>query len=104
MDFSTRVEVSLSLKNEKWKWTFFVARKQSEYFGLAIGFVIVAGGFAAGGVSGGAFNPAVAIGLDVSSAGQGTRRCGMRAASHRDTPRCGLRAAAHRDPSRDSAA
>merc|ERR1719352_746311 len=31
-------------------------------------FVIVAGGFAGGGVSGGAFNPAVAIGLDVSSA------------------------------------
>jgi aquaporin Z len=49
--------------------------KQSEYFGLAIGFVIVAGGFAAGGVSGGAFNPAVAIGLDVSSAGQGMEWC-----------------------------
>jgi len=47
----------------------------SEYFGLAIGFVIVAGGFAGGGVSGGAFNPAVAIGLDVSSAGQGVEWC-----------------------------
>jgi aquaporin Z len=49
--------------------------KSSEYFGLAIGFVIVAGGFAGGGVSGGAFNPAVAIGLDVSSAGQGMEWC-----------------------------
>ena len=36
---------------------------------FAIGFVIVAGGYAAGWISGGAFNPAVAIGLDVASAG-----------------------------------
>ena len=41
----------------------------NEYFGLAIGFVIVAGGYAAGWISGGAFNPAVAIGIDVASAG-----------------------------------
>ena len=39
------------------------------YFGLAIGFVIVAGGYGAGWISGGAFNPAVAIGIDVASAG-----------------------------------
>jgi len=52
-----------------------VEKKGYEYFGLAIGFVIVAGGFAGGGVSGGAFNPAVAIGLDVSSAGQGMEWC-----------------------------
>jgi aquaporin Z len=32
------------------------------FFGLAIGFTVVAGGFAVGGVSGGAFNPAVALG------------------------------------------
>merc|ERR1719207_503700 len=38
----------------------------NEYYGLAIGFVIVAGGYAAGGVSGGAFNPAVAFGIDVA--------------------------------------
>ena len=31
----------------------------NEYFGLAIGFVIVAGGYGAGWISGGAFNPAV---------------------------------------------
>merc|ERR1719183_2970636 len=42
----------------------------NEYFGLAIGFVIVAGGYAGGWISGGAFNPAVAIGIDVASAGQ----------------------------------
>merc|ERR1719214_512966 len=38
----------------------------SEYFPIAIGFVVVAGGYAAGGISGGAFNPAVAFGLDVA--------------------------------------
>merc|ERR1719502_1605922 len=43
----------------------------NEFFGLAIGFVIIAGGYAAGAISGGAFNPAVAFGVDVSSAGLG---------------------------------
>merc|ERR1719305_2057931 len=43
----------------------------NQYYGLAIGFVIVAGGYAGGGVSGGAFNPAVAFGIDVPSAGIG---------------------------------
>jgi aquaporin Z len=47
----------------------------NEYFGMAIGFVIVAGGYAAGWISGGAFNPAVAIGIDVASAGQGVYYC-----------------------------
>merc|ERR1719271_1497846 len=49
----------------------------NEYFGLAIGFVIVAGGYAAGWISGGAFNPAVAIGLDVASAGLGFGYCAL---------------------------
>merc|ERR1719172_187531 len=40
-----------------------------EWFGLAIGFVIVAGAYGAGAVSGGCFNPAVAIGIDVSGMG-----------------------------------
>ena len=43
----------------------------NQYFGLAIGFVIVAGGYAAGNISGGAFNPAVALGVDTASAGAG---------------------------------
>jgi len=43
----------------------------NQFYGLAIGFVIVAGGYAAGGISGGCFNPAVALGIDVSSAGLG---------------------------------
>jgi len=34
----------------------------NSYFGLAIGFTVVVGAFAVGDVSGGAFNPAVAIG------------------------------------------
>ena len=33
------------------------------YFGLAIGFTVMAGAYAGGPISGGAFNPAVAIGL-----------------------------------------
>merc|ERR1719352_1918838 len=40
----------------------------NHYYGLAIGFVIVAGAYGAGAVSGGCFNPAVAFGIDVSSA------------------------------------
>lgn len=35
------------------------------FFGLAIGFVIIAGAYGAGGVSGGAFNPAVTLGMDI---------------------------------------
>jgi aquaporin Z len=34
----------------------------NSFFGLAIGFTVVAGAFAVGGISGGAFNPAVALG------------------------------------------
>mmetsp|Transcript_62426 Transcript_62426/g.157972 ORF Transcript_62426/g.157972 Transcript_62426/m.157972 type:complete len:1101 (+) Transcript_62426:114-3416(+) len=41
----------------------------NQFFALAIGFVIVAGGYAVGGISGAAFNPAVAIALDVKHAG-----------------------------------
>jgi len=47
----------------------------SEYFPIAIGFVVVAGGYAAGGISGGAFNPAVAFGLDVATAKFGFYHC-----------------------------
>jgi aquaporin Z len=35
----------------------------NSYFGLAIGFTVTAGAYAAGSISGGAFNPAVAVGL-----------------------------------------
>lgn len=38
----------------------------NNFYGLAIGFTVVAGAFAVGGVSGGAFNPAVAIGAMVA--------------------------------------
>jgi aquaporin Z len=37
----------------------------NSYFGLAIGFTVMAGAFAVGGVSGGAFNPAVAVGASL---------------------------------------
>lgn len=38
------------------------ATEGNDYYGLAIGFTVLAGAFAAGPVSGGAFNPAVAVG------------------------------------------
>jgi len=41
---------------------------KNQFYGLAIGFVIIAGAYGAGAVSGGCFNPAVAFGIDVSSA------------------------------------
>ena len=39
------------------------ATSGNSFYGLAIGMTVMAGAFAVGGVSGGAFNPAVAIGL-----------------------------------------
>jgi aquaporin Z len=44
------------------------ATKGNSFFGLAIGFTVLVGAFAAGPVSGGAFNPAVAAGLSISAA------------------------------------
>ncbi|HEX2339229.1 MAG TPA: aquaporin [Vicinamibacterales bacterium] len=41
------------------------ATSGNSYFGLAIGFTVLAGAFAVGNVSGGAFNPAVAIGASI---------------------------------------
>jgi len=40
------------------------ATSGNEFYGLAIGFVIVAGAYGAGAVSGGCFNPAVALGIN----------------------------------------
>ena len=37
----------------------------NSYYGLAIGFTVLAGAYAVGAVSGGAFNPAVAVGITV---------------------------------------
>jgi aquaporin Z len=37
----------------------------NSFFGLAIGFTVLAGAFAVGGISGGAFNPAVSLGAAV---------------------------------------
>jgi aquaporin Z len=49
----------------------------NHYYGLSIGFVIIAGAYGAGAVSGGCFNPAVAIGIDVSSAHLGIGWCAV---------------------------
>jgi aquaporin Z len=43
----------------------------NQYFGLAIGFTVMAGAFAVGPISGAAFNPAVAIGLILMDAIKG---------------------------------
>jgi len=45
------------------------ATQPNHFYGLAIGFVIIAGAYGAGAVSGGCFNPAVAFGIDASSSG-----------------------------------
>ena len=37
----------------------------NSYFGLAIGFTVLAGAYAVGAISGGAFNPAVAVGVSL---------------------------------------
>jgi len=44
------------------------ANAGNQFYGLAIGFVVVAGAYGAGVVSGGCFNPAIAFGIDISSA------------------------------------
>ena len=41
----------------------------NSYFGLAIGFTVMAGAYAAGPISGGVFNPAVAIGITLLGLG-----------------------------------
>jgi aquaporin Z len=40
----------------------------NSYYGLAIGFTVMVGAFAGGGISGGAFNPAVGLGPNLSQA------------------------------------
>ncbi|CAK9079590.1 unnamed protein product [Durusdinium trenchii] len=47
------------------------ATEKNQYYGMAIAFSVVAGAYGAGAVSGGCFNPAVALGIDLSSAGLG---------------------------------
>lgn len=51
----------------------------NSYFGLAIGFTVLAGAYAAGPISGGAFNPAVALGpiLVETMAGEGRTLGGL---------------------------
>jgi aquaporin Z len=44
--------------------TAAAADKKNTYYGLAIGFVIVAAGYGAGAISGACLNPAVALGID----------------------------------------
>lgn len=44
----------------------------NSYFGLAIGFTVTAAAFSAGGISGGAFNPAVGVGPTIVHANMGT--------------------------------
>ena len=39
----------------------------NHYYGLSIGLVVVSGAISVGGISGGAFNPAVALGLSITS-------------------------------------
>ena len=47
------------------------ATEGNSFYGLAIGFTVMVGAFAVGGISGGAFNPAVAFGPELWDAMQG---------------------------------
>jgi aquaporin Z len=46
--------------------------KGNSFYGLAIGFTVMCGAFAGGGISGGAFNPAVGIALSLGALLNGT--------------------------------
>ena len=46
--------------------------ENNSFYGLAIGFMVMCGAFAGGGISGGAFNPAVGIGLSIGAFIEGT--------------------------------
>ena len=47
------------------------ATKGNSFYGLAIGFTITAAAFAGGGISGGAYNPAVGLGPNIVHAANG---------------------------------
>lgn len=53
--------------------------KGNDYYGLAIGFTVLAGAVAGGGISGGAYNPAVGVGAILADAlmGEGTTLSGI---------------------------
>merc|ERR1719343_1865011 len=53
------------------------ASSGNQFFALAIGFVIIAGGYAVGAVSGAAFNPAVAVAIDLSSVDKSFGMCAI---------------------------
>ena len=46
--------------------------ENNSFYGLAIGFMVMCGAFAGGGISGGVFNPAVGIGLSLGAFLDGT--------------------------------
>jgi aquaporin Z len=46
-----------------------------QYYGIAIGFTVIAGGYGGGSISGGCFNPAVALGIDAASSKLGFGLC-----------------------------
>ena len=41
------------------------SKAQNDYYGLAIGFTVLVGAYSVGGISGGAFNPAVGVGPNI---------------------------------------
>ena len=52
--------------------------KNNSFYGLAIGFTVVVAAFAGGGISGGAFNPAVGIGPNVINQFVGGSECAIK--------------------------
>ena len=58
-------------------WRTNPTNKQNNFFGLAIGLAVVAGGYAAGNISGATLNPAAAIGLEIAGAKRSAQPFGL---------------------------
>ena len=63
------LQISL-MRTRKNQWPYLRKNKEEngQYYALAIGFCVISGAYGVGVLSGGAFNPAVAFALDVTSA------------------------------------
>ena len=66
-DFATtKVDGSFALAYVVLSVATTVHHPDNSFYGLAIGFTVMAGAITMGGVSGGAFNPAVAVGISIA--------------------------------------
>ena len=79
-------------------------RPGNGFFGLAIGFTVAAGAFAVGGISGGVFNPAVALGGATAACSPGRRSGSTCSSSSAPASRPGWRSSRSTPATSDPAA